>query len=127
MEQVVQGDGRVVERVAGGRRRVQPGSPNGGWRNASFQGYADHLATPEFAEGLARALALASRRRTALMCAEALWWQCHRALIADVLKCRGFEVIHILDAVKTVPHTYSAPARVDAGRLEYPPVQGALL
>ena len=111
----------------GGRRRVQPGSPNGGWRNASFQGYADHLESAEFAEGLERALALASRRRTALMCAEALWWQCHRALISDVLKFRGFEVIHLLDAVKSVPHTYTAPARVEAGRLGYPPVQGALL
>lgn len=111
----------------GGRRRVQPGSPNGGWRNASFQGYADHLESAEFAEGLERALALASRRRTALMCAEALWWQCHRALISDVLKFRGFEVIHILDSSKSVPHTYTAPARVEAGRLGYPPVQGALL
>ena len=111
----------------GGRRRVQPGSPNGGWRNVSFQGYADHLSSEEFADGLARALALAARRRTALMCAEALWWQCHRALISDVLKFHGCEVVHILDATKTAPHAYSAPARVDHGRLEYPPVQGALL
>jgi uncharacterized protein (DUF488 family) len=111
----------------GGRRRVQPGSPNGGWRNASFQGYADHLASAEFEDGLGRALALAARARTALMCAEALWWQCHRALISDVLKFRGFEVTHILDAVKDVPHTYSSPARVDRGRLEYPPAQGVLL
>lgn len=111
----------------GGRRRVQPGSPNGGWRNASFQGYADHLSSEEFADGLARALALAARRRTALMCAEALWWQCHRALICDVLKFRGYEVVHLLDAAKTAPHAYSAPARVERGRLEYPPVQGALL
>jgi uncharacterized protein (DUF488 family) len=111
----------------GGRRRVQPGSPNGGWRNASFQGYADHLSSPEFADGLGQALALAERRRTALMCAEALWWQCHRALISDVLKFRGFEVIHILDVGKTAPHAYTAPARVDAGRLEYPPAQGSLL
>jgi uncharacterized protein (DUF488 family) len=111
----------------GGRRQVQPGSPNGGWRNASFQGYADHLASAEFADGLARALALAARRRTALMCAEALWWQCHRALISDVLKFRGFNVIHILDVAKSVPHTWTAPARVDQGRLEYPPAQGSLL
>ncbi|HBN54357.1 MAG TPA: hypothetical protein DD456_10165, partial [Stenotrophomonas sp.] len=62
----------------GGRRRALPGSPNGAWRNAAFQGYADHLDSVEFADGLARLLELAARRRTALMCAEAVWWRCHR-------------------------------------------------
>ena len=111
----------------GGRRKVQPGSPNGGWRNPSFQGYADHLDTAEFADGFDRLLALAARRRTAMMCAEAVWWQCHRALISDVLKLRGIEVVHLMDAGKAAPHTYTAPARVEDGRLGYPPVQGALL
>jgi uncharacterized protein (DUF488 family) len=111
----------------GGRRKVQPGSANGGWRNASFQGYADHLASAEFADGLGRALDLAARRRTALMCAEALWWRCHRALISDVLKLRGLEVVHILDEAKATPHEYTSPARVVDGRLEYPPLQGSLL
>ncbi|WP_372017778.1 DUF488 domain-containing protein [Pseudoxanthomonas sp. 10H] len=107
----------------GGRRKVQPGSPNGGWRNASFQGYADHMASAEFAEGLASLLELASDRRTALMCAESLWWRCHRALVADVLRLRGFEVLHILDATHLQPHPYTAPARIVDGVLSYPPPQ----
>lgn len=111
----------------GGRRKVQPGSANGGWRNESFQGYADHLGSAEFADGLDRVLELAARRRAALMCAEALWWRCHRALIADVLKLRGFEVVHILDEAKATPHEFTAPARVEDGRLTYPPLQGSLL
>jgi uncharacterized protein (DUF488 family) len=111
----------------GGRRRVQPGSTNTGWRNASFQGYADHLESDEFAEGLGIALALAARQRTALMCAEAVWWRCHRALISDVLKLRGVEVMHILDAGRASPHPYSAAARVVDGRLDYGPRQESLL
>src|SRR5690606_9876194 len=111
----------------GGRRRVVPGSTNTGWRNASFQGYADHLGSAEFAEGLDIALALAARRRTALMCAEAVWWRCHRALISDVLKLRGVDVLHILDAGKVSPHPWSAAARVRDGRLDYGPQQGRLL
>ncbi|QSX77893.1 DUF488 domain-containing protein [Agrilutibacter solisilvae] len=111
----------------GGRRKVRPGSPNGGWRNPSFQGYADHLDSPEFAEGLAAVLALAARRRTALMCAESLWWRCHRALISDVLKLRGIEVIHILDQTHATTHAYTAPARIEHGRLSYAPAQGELL
>lgn len=107
----------------GGRRRVQPGSPNGGWRNASFQGYADHLRSAEFGEGLDRLLQLAARRRTALMCAEAVWWRCHRRLIADVLSERGIPVLHILDASHVQPHALTGNARVVDGWLVYPPEQ----
>lgn len=110
----------------GGRRKVLPGSRNGGWRNASFQGYADHLDSAEFAEGLALLLELAGRRRTTMMCAEALWWRCHRALVSDVLKLRGIEVVHILAAGQVQVHRYSAAARVDDGRLGYPPMQDGL-
>ena len=111
----------------GGRRKVQPGSPNTAWRNASFQGYADHLASPEFADGLEKLLRLAADRRTALMCAEAVWWRCHRSLIADVLKLRGIEVIHIIDAKHTTVHPYTSPARIVEGRLSYALAQGDLL
>jgi uncharacterized protein (DUF488 family) len=111
----------------GGRRKVQPGSPNTAWRNASFQGYADYTATVEFAEGLAELLELAASKRTALMCAEAVWWRCHRSLIADVLKLRGIEVIHIVDATHTTVHPYTSPARIVDGRLSYAPPQGELL
>ncbi|HEY8327402.1 MAG TPA: DUF488 domain-containing protein [Rhodanobacter sp.] len=111
----------------GGRRKVQPGSPNTAWRNASFQGYADYTATAEFAEGLAELLRLAASKRTALMCAEAVWWRCHRSIIADVLKLRGIEVIHIIDATHTTVHPYTSPARVADGRLSYAAPQGELL
>jgi uncharacterized protein (DUF488 family) len=111
----------------GGRRKVQPGSPNTAWRNASFQGYADYTATAEFAEGLAELLELAASKRTALMCAEAVWWRCHRSIIADVLKLRGIEVIHIIDAMHTMVHPYTSPARVVDGRLSYAAPQGELL
>ena len=111
----------------GGRRKVQPGSPNTAWRNASFQGYADYIATTEFAEGLAELLALAANQRTAMMCAEAVWWRCHRSIIADVLKLRGIEVIHIIDATHTTVHPYTSPARIMDGRLSYAAPQGELL
>ena len=111
----------------GGRRKVQPDSPNTAWRNASFQGYADYTATPEFAEGLAELLKLAAGKRTAMMCAEVLWWRCHRSLVSDVLKLRGIEVIHILDATHTTEHPYTSPAHVVDGKLSYAAVQGALL
>lgn len=111
----------------GGRRKVQPDSPNTGWRNASFQGYADYTATAEFAEGLAELLKLAASRRTALMCAEAVWWRCHRSLIADVLKLRGIEVVHIVDATHATVHPYTSPAHIVDGRLSYAAPQGDLL
>ncbi len=103
----------------GGRRRVQADSPNTGWRNASFRGYADYLASSEFAEGLDELLAFAALQRTTLMCAELLWWRCHRSLIADVLRCRGVEVIHILDATHSSVHAFTSPARIVDGQLGY--------
>ena len=103
----------------GGRRRPRADSPNTVWRNDSFRGYADHVETAEFARGLEELLALAGRLRTTLMCAELLWWRCHRALIADVLKARGVEVVHLLDEAHTVEHPYTSAARIVGGRLSY--------
>jgi len=103
----------------GGRRRPRPDSPNITWRNASFRGYADHIASAEFAEGLNELLEVAGRLRTTLMCAEAVWWRCHRTLIADVLCVRGIEVIHILNETHTTVHPYTSPARIVQGRLSY--------
>jgi len=108
----------------GGRRPPRVDSPNITWRNASFRGYADHIASAEFAEGLNELLELAGRLRITLMCAEAVWWRCHRALIADVLCVRGIEVIHILDETHTVVHPYTSPARIVQGRLSYVPAEG---
>ena len=111
----------------GGRRRAHPDSPNTAWRNAAFRGYADHLASAEFAEGLDALLAFAARQRTAVMCAEAVWWRCHRSIIADVLKQRGIEVIHILDLRHSVVHPWTSAAHVEDGELSYAAPQSTLL
>jgi uncharacterized protein (DUF488 family) len=103
----------------GGRRRPRPDSPNTAWRNASFRGYADHIESAEFSGGLDELLELCGRLRTTLMCAEAVWWRCHRALIADVLRARGIEVLHILDSTHCAAHPYTSPARIVEGRLSY--------
>src|ERR671933_1837549 len=79
----------------GGRRRPRPDSPNGGWEHEAFRGYADHALTGEFAAALAELCALAGERPTAVMCAEAPWWRCHRRLIADRLLTAGWTVCHI--------------------------------
>lgn len=110
----------------GGRRKPVPGSPNGAWRNPAFQGYADHLASAEFAQGLARVLESAAARPTALMCAESVWWRCHRRLISDVLVQRGFEVLHILGSAQVQAHVLSPEARSERGTLIYPPAQAGL-
>jgi len=111
-------------RALGGRRRPSANSRNIAWQNASFRAYADHLDTAEFQKGIRELLELARARHTAVMCAEALWWQCHRSLIADVLKSKGAEVIHILAANKTEKHPYTSAARIVDGRLSY---EGLLL
>ena len=103
----------------GGRRRARPDSPNTAWRNEAFRGYADHLTTEEFQAGIERLLKFARRTPTAIMCAEALWWQCHRGLIADVLKASGHEVIHILAGSKTEPHPFTSAAQIVDGKLTY--------
>jgi len=108
----------------GGRRKVQPDSPNTAWRNASFQGYADYTATAEFAGGLADLVQLATTQRTAMMCAEAVWWRCHRSIVADVLKLRGVEVIHIIDATHEAVHPYTSPAQIVNGSLNYAAAPG---
>jgi uncharacterized protein (DUF488 family) len=111
----------------GGRRSVVPGSPNGGWDNAAFQAYADHMATPEFAAGLAQLERLARRRATSVMCAEATWWRCHRRLIADALVVRGWTVRHIGPDGGLTGHELTHFAVVEHGTLTYPPVQTELL
>jgi len=106
----------------GGRRRTKPDSRNTAWRNASFRGYADHMETEEFHKGVERLLDLASETGpAAIMCAEAVWWRCHRSLISDYLKSRGIEVMHILDANKVEPHPFTSAARTVNGKLSYEP------
>jgi uncharacterized protein (DUF488 family) len=104
----------------GGLRRQQPGSTNRGWRNPSFRAYADYMQTDAFAEELHGLLALARGRPLAIMCAEAVWWQCHRALIADAVVAAGEPVLHILTPERAEPHVLRDFARVEAGRVSYP-------
>jgi uncharacterized protein (DUF488 family) len=110
----------------GGRRNPLPGSPNGGWRVGQFQGYADHMAGEEFAAGMERLLALTDERRTALMCAEAQWWRCHRRLLSDALLARGREVVHIDARGGIEPHSLTDFAVAEGERVTYPPAQAAL-
>ena len=121
----------------GGKRKSKPDSRNTAWRNASFRGYADYMETEQFQQGIERLMALSrndglgSRRNdrdgsetvspcpSCIMCAEAVWWRCHRSLIADYLKAREVEVLHILSASKVEPHPYTSAARIVNGELSY--------
>jgi uncharacterized protein (DUF488 family) len=104
----------------GGRRRPKTNSRNTGWRNQAFRGYADHMETAEFVRGVARLGEIAEGNGApAIMCAEVVWWKCHRSLIADYLRAQGTEVIHIIDANKTEPHPFTSAARIVAGKLDY--------
>jgi uncharacterized protein (DUF488 family) len=107
----------------GGLRRPRLDSPNMGWRNESFRGYADYMQTPEFEEHLRDLIAAAERERVALMCAEAVHWRCHRSLIADALVVRGHRVEHILGAARSQAHVLTKWASVDGTCIVYPPEQ----
>lgn len=104
----------------GGLRKALRDSPNRGWENASFRGYADYMQTPEFAAALEDLVRLAARERVAIMCAEAVPWRCHRSLIADALVARGIPVEHIMSASKASPHRVTRFAKVDGRRVTYP-------
>ena len=101
----------------GGRRKASPSSRNTAWRNESFRAYADYMETAGFLEAGERLEAAARERRTAVMCAEALWWRCHRALISDWLKWRGWTVLHIAGEGKAAEHPYTKAAAIVGGRL----------
>jgi uncharacterized protein (DUF488 family) len=104
----------------GGRRKPKPDSRNTAWRNEAFRGYADYMETEEFRKGVERLVDLANEAGpTAIMCAEAVWWRCHRALISDFLKARGVEVTHIVDLAKTESHPFTSAARIVNGELTY--------
>jgi uncharacterized protein (DUF488 family) len=112
----------------GGRRRPRADSPNGGWEHPSFRGYADYALTEAFADGLAELCALARAHTTAVMCAEALWWRCHRRLVADRLTALGWTVCHIGSDGGLAEHALPAFAHaVEDGKVLYPPAQGSLL
>lgn len=103
----------------GGRRKAKSDSQNVAWRNESFRGYADYMETAEFRAGIDRLTEIARTSRTAIMCAEAVWWRCHRSLIADFLKARSAEVTHILGDDKSQEHPFTSAARIVNGELSY--------
>ena len=106
----------------GGLRRARKGSEeNAAWHNASFRGYADHMQTPEFEEGLCQLRALARDGPVAVMCAEAVPWRCHRSLLADALLARGVVVEHITGRGRSRPHRLTPFARIEGRRITYPP------
>ncbi|MGH9406374.1 MAG: DUF488 family protein [Terriglobia bacterium] len=110
----------VPLRELGGLRHAKRDSTNTGWRNASFRGFADYMQRPEFETGLARLIKIAEERPTAIMCAEAVPWRCHRSLIADALTARGVRVRHIIGPREPRQHTLTPFARVDGERVTYP-------
>jgi uncharacterized protein (DUF488 family) len=104
----------------GGLRHPRKDSINTAWQNAGFRGYADYMQTPEFSQSLGELTALASTRQTAIMCAEAVPWRCHRSLVADALTARGIPVEHIMSVKSRKPHSYTPYARVEGFRVTYP-------
>jgi uncharacterized protein (DUF488 family) len=108
------------EALGGRRSRQRKGSPNAAWRNESFNAYADHMLTDEFRAGLDELMARAASSPTAILCAEAVPWRCHRQLIADALLARGWEVRHILAAGRVLPHRMTEFAKVSKGHVTYP-------
>jgi uncharacterized protein (DUF488 family) len=105
----------------GGLRKPLKDSPNSGWRNTSFRGYADYMQTDAFRENVEEVAALAGEMRCALMCAESVPWRCHRSMVADALLVRGIPVEHIINPGKRRPHTLTPFAKVEGTRILYPP------
>lgn len=103
----------------GGRRKVQPNSINSRWKNESFRGYADYMQTKEFALAVEKLEDIAMKKTTAFMCSESVWWSCHRSMISDYLKAKGWKVEHIMNIGKIEEHPYTAPARVRDGKVFY--------
>lgn len=117
MEEV--GIGYVYLKGLGGRRKVNKDSKNDRWRNASFRAYADHMETEQFAKGIAELEELAVEKPTVYMCAEALWWRCHRSMVSDCLKAKDWTVLHMMATGKADEHPYTSPARVVDGTVLY--------
>ena len=103
----------------GGRRTPRADSHNTAWKNPSFRAYADHMESEVFRSGVEELLEVAATERTAVMCAEAVWWRCHRSLIADYLKAEGHTVLHIIDQHKTEEHPFTSAAMIIKGELSY--------
>ncbi len=103
----------------GGRRKVKKDSKNTRWRNDSFRGYADYMETDSFKNAIVELEKIALQQPTAYMCAEAVWWRCHRSMVSDDLKAKGWTVLHIMGIGKTEEHPYTSPARIVDGAVCY--------
>jgi uncharacterized protein (DUF488 family) len=103
----------------GGRRKVRKDSPHTVWRHPAFRGYADFMDTDDFKKGIDDLLKLAGKKRTAIMCSEAVWWRCHRSMISDYLKSIGVTVTHIMAPGKTDEHPYTSAATIVDEKLTY--------
>lgn len=110
-------------KALGGRRKGKENSNNDAWRLKSFRNYADYMETEDFKSGLKALEELAAEKRTAYMCAEAVWWSCHRSLISDQLKVEGWKVLHIMQKAKADEHPYTSPAHIENGKLCYNKVE----
>jgi uncharacterized protein (DUF488 family) len=117
----------IPMQALGGLRHARKDSPNGGWRNASFRGYADYMQTAEFQAALDRLIQMSREKRVAIMCAEAVPWRCHRSLVADALGARGVPVIEILSESSYRTHKLTPFAHLDGTHITYPPEQSELL
>lgn len=105
--------------LLGGRRKVNPDSHNDAWRHPAFRGYADYMESGEFHTGIENLWQIALTNRVAYMCSEAVWWRCHRSLISDYLKVRGWKVLHIMGKDKVQEHPYTSAAKIINGKLSY--------
>jgi len=108
-----------IEKLGGRRNGIGASSKNSCWKNESFRNYADYMETEEFLEGSEELLGFARTEAAAIMCAEAVYWRCHRVMISDFLKSKGVDVTHILDAAHLKEHEYSQCARIFRGNLTY--------
>lgn len=103
----------------GGRRKVNPDSKNISWRHLAFRAYADYMETSDFKEGIEELEKIAQQQRTAYMCSEAVWWRCHRSMVSDYLKSKGWKVMHIMAIEKEEEHPYTSPAKIVNEQLSY--------
>lgn len=103
----------------GGRRKANADSKNTAWRHPAFRGYADYMQTPDFNDGINLLEETGLKNPTAFMCSEAVWWRCHRSMVADYLKAKGWNVLHIMGINNTIEHPYTSPAKIIDGKLSY--------
>lgn len=113
------GIGYVHLEGLGGRRKARKNSKNDRWRNSSFRGYADYMETADFKQAVENLENIARAQPTAYMCSEAVWWRCHRSMVSDYLKAKGWTVLHIMATGKAEEHTYTSPARIVGDRVFY--------